>query len=123
MKNKIITLFVCLFFLSILFPIAEALNRDIDEGEYKEINRIANSGLRGLEYREFVRGRIDDLHVEGNYISFFAKGVRSIGFASDGSSVFFWRHRFWQMSMSYTGFQFRGILRPRFICGIISGSI
>lgn len=123
MKKKFIALFICVLLFATILPIVSASNRDIEERETKEIKRIANPSNKGLEHREFVRGRIDDLSEEGNTISFFAKGVRSIGFISDGSSVFFWCHRYWQLSMSYTGFNFRGILRPRFICGVFSGTI
>ncbi len=122
MRKKIIALFICVLLFATILPIVSASNRDIEERETKEIKRITNPSNKGLDYREFVRGRIDDPSEEGDTISFFAKSVRGIGFISDGSSVFFWRNRYWQMSMSYTGFNFRGILRPRFICGVFSGS-
>jgi len=125
MKKKIIALFICILLLATILPIVSASNGDIEEKEdeeIKEIKRVANPSNKGSTFREFVRGRIDDLYVEEGYVYFHAKAVRSIGFMSDGSSVFLWRNCYFKLSISYTGFNFRGIMRPRFICGVFSGS-
>ena len=90
---------------------------------FLEPDKIANSNSKGLVFRELVRGIIKDLNVEGNTISFFAIRLRGIGFVSSGGSGFFWYHRYRKMSMSYTGLEFHGILRPRIIWGIFSGTI
>lgn len=123
MKKKIMALYICILLLTTVLPLVGASNGDIEAGEIIEIKRIADTSNKGLTFREFVRGRIDDLYVEGDFVYFYAKAVRSIGFVSDGSSVLFWRHYYRQLSISYTGMNFRGIMRPYFICGVFSGTM
>jgi hypothetical protein len=123
MKEWFKVLIICILLFTTIIPTVCASKIDTNLKEISEIQRIASTSTKGATFKEFVRGRISDLYVVGDFVSFYAKAVRGIGYISDGSSVFLFRHWYWKVSISYTGMNFRGILRQHFICGIFSGSI
>ena len=128
MKKRFIALIICVFFITMIIPTVSATTVsapkiDINLEETSEIQKIANTSSDRGTFKQFIRGRIDDLYVDGEYVYFFAKAVRTINFMSDGSSVILTRNWYWKVNCEYFGLNFRGIMRPGFIFGVFSGSI
>ena len=123
MKKRFITLIISVFLITTIIPTVSAPKIDMDSEETSEIQRITNNSTYGLTFKQFIRGRIDNLYVAGGFVYFFANAVRTINFMSDGSSVILTRNWYWKVHCEYSGMNFRGIMRPGFIFGVFSGSI
>ena len=123
MKTKRVSIILCIFLLGSILPsVVGQTDNAIVAQEDTHIDPLANEPV--LKY--FFIGRIRNLDLDyeynsSNYTAFTAVRVLEIGMYRYGYlSRFFGvtHYRNTRISIPNEYFQFRGILRDRFICGV-----
>jgi len=99
-----------------ILPITSSMNNNELNEDFNQCNEQFNSSVRKL----YFLGRIQNLTVQGNDYEFKSNNMRKFTYWRSGirSWGVSYDHFVGAYSCHISGFNFRGILRPNFICGV-----
>ena len=129
MKNKVYRkgLIIGVIFLFIgvsIIPIASSMDvvkekNDLDIVNFKKLN-ISNTPFGRYVHKIYFFGRIHNLTIQDNHYEFESNNIRKLHYWRSGirSWGFSYDHFVGNYHCHIGGFNFRGILRPNFICGV-----
>lgn len=128
MYRKIWCILLSFLILGSILPVVNAVNFQTkkinDNVDVNQQNYYHNKNFLSIKliYRIFFIGKIDNLVETENYINFTGVNIRFFSFYKFGLECEIYaghlKNRELSFNTAYCGFEFRGILKDNFICGV-----